>query len=453
MRGLSISQLYLNFFAAVMLGYMTLDKGFAYVGANPLFIGEITLVLGFFVVLAGAYSVRVFRSPIAWALVFFMMWHAFRTLPFLDVHGLNTFRDAVLWAYGLFAFLIAGILLKTNKMEAVPNLYARVFPGVLAIGLVGMVITELLFESLPKWPGTDTSLIMVKASDLGVQVAGALAFLALGLQRVFPRKKRFNIPMTDMFAWMIVLVSSIVVLSRSRGGFVAIACAGILVTMFRPNNRMIRMAAPALIIGILFVALDVDIPLSGGRSISPQQIMTNLLSVVTEQDKDVLDTTETWRKRWWGKIIDDTVFGNKFWLGRGYGISHAQVDGFTDVTGNRSPHNAHINLLGRGGVPGFLVWLGLIVTIFTVLTRCYLRAQAAGRKDLAALNLWVMAYGLAYLVAASFDVYLEGPQGGIPFWCLVGFAIALSEAQRAPVGAETMSRTPWRRGVGRLARA
>ena len=41
-----------------------------------------------------------------------------------------------------------------------------------------------------------------------------------------------------------------------------------------------------------------------------------------------------------------------------------------------------------------------------------------------------MAYFTAFLVNMSFDVYLEGPQGGIWFWCLIGYAIALTRAQR-----------------------
>jgi len=33
---------------------------------------------------------------------------------------------------------------------------------------------------------------------------------------------------------------------------------------------------------------------------------------------------------------------------------------------------------------------------------------------------WLMAYWLAFTVAAGFDVFLEGPMAGIPFWTLFG---------------------------------
>ena len=47
------------------------------------------------------------------------------------------------------------------------------------------------------------------------------------------------------------------------------------------------------------------------------------------------------------------------------------------------------------------------------------------------MNLWILSFWLAFMVNAAFDVYLEGPQGGIWFWCLIGFGIAALEAQRA----------------------
>ena len=34
------------------------------------------------------------------------------------------------------------------------------------------------------------------------------------------------------------------------------------------------------------------------------------------------------------------------------------------------------------------------------------------------------------MINASFDVYLEGPQGGIWFWSFFGFGMALLEVQR-----------------------
>ena len=65
-----------------------------------------------------------------------------------------------------------------------------------------------------------------------------------------------------------------------------------------------------------------------------------------------------------------------------------------------------------------------------MLVQGYFRMRAIGQNTVADLNLWALAYWMAFLVNATFDVYLEGPQGGIWFWCIVGFVIAMTEEQR-----------------------
>lgn len=127
----------------------------------------------------------------------------------------------------------------------------------------------------------------------------------------------------------------------------------------------------------------------------------------------------------------------------------ARTNDYDDGTGNRSPHNAHLTILARAGVPGMVMWLVFLGIVGVNLTQGYFRAQAAGHDVLAKLNVWALCYWLAYLVNASFDVYLEGPQGGIWFWCVTGFAVALNLEQRsllarsqrrAPAGYRAMAR-------------
>ena len=56
----------------------------------------------------------------------------------------------------------------------------------------------------------------------------------------------------------------------------------------------------------------------------------------------------------------------------------------------------------------------------------YVAARSVGYDVLANANLWLLIYWLAFIVNSSFDVFLEGPQGGIWFWCLVGYIIAIT---------------------------
>jgi O-antigen ligase len=121
-----------------------------------------------------------------------------------------------------------------------------------------------------------------------------------------------------------------------------------------------------------------------------------------------------------------TVTGPYRWLGKGYGINLANADGYQVRVDEslRSPHNVNFTILARGGVLGLTTWLGLLATLAWILAR---RARTAPRERDRRIALWVLAYGLASFINGSFDVYLEGPQGGIWFWCIVGVALLLVE--------------------------
>jgi hypothetical protein len=85
-------------------------------------------------------------------------------------------------------------------------------------------------------------------------------------------------------------------------------------------------------------------------------------------------------------------------------------------------------------VPGEVLWILLQGGFASMLLAAYFRARRLRLEWWARLNLWILAYWTAFLVAMSFGVYLEGPYGGIWFWCLLGFGIAVLQAQRQPIG-------------------
>ena len=89
-----------------------------------------------------------------------------------------------------------------------------------------------------------------------------------------------------------------------------------------------------------------------------------------------------------------------------------------------------MTVLARAGVPGLVLWVLLQGTFAWSLATAYFRARRDRQEWWARVNLWVLAFWLAFMVNASVDVFLEGPQGGIWFWCLIGFGIAALEAQR-----------------------
>jgi O-antigen ligase len=155
-------------------------------------------------------------------------------------------------------------------------------------------------------------------------------------------------------------------------------------------------------------------------------------SIVGTSDAGDLHDTKRWRLEWWGVIMDYTVFGEHFWMGKGFGINLADDDGFqcNEDGSVRSPHNAHMTFLARTGVPGLLIWGLVLLSWAAGITRAYIQSRAARDLRWSGLFLILGTYWLACLINASFDVFLEGPMGGIWFWTIYGVGLAAMRIYR-----------------------
>ncbi len=91
--------------------------GFAYVGSAPIYVSEVVLGAGLFVLLLGGVGSAVLRSPITWALLAYVAWSAVTTLTSVGAPVFDVLRDSVIWIYSAFAILVAGVLLRTGMIE------------------------------------------------------------------------------------------------------------------------------------------------------------------------------------------------------------------------------------------------------------------------------------------------------------------------------------------------
>lgn len=164
-----------------------------------------------------------------------------------------------------------------------------------------------------------------------------------------------------------------------------------------------------------------------GRSVTFDQIIENIRSIFSSSSDGALEGSKVFRLRWWGTIINYTVFGDYFWTGKGFGVNLADADGFQVNLDDslRSPHNSHITTLARMGVPGFVLWLLLQGAFGVGLLRSVLVHRRADDTSIAIVGAWILVYWVAMMVNTSFDPYLEGPQGGIWFWSLFGLGLVV----------------------------
>lgn len=420
-----VEGLFLRLLVSVLIGYALLGRTFAGIGVPPLYVGELALAAGVLAAFGNGWHPRLTRSPSIYLLIAFMAWGAARTIPFVGVYGLNALRDAVLWGYGVFALLVAPPLLRRNLFTRAADLYSRWIPWIVLCAPTWVIISE--------GAGLTQTAFRSKPGDAAVHLGGAAAFLLAGAWVRRGDRGAGGRWFAKWAVWPALLIGLVAVGSLNRGGLVAALAAMLTVLTllpFKAGGKLALAGATAMLLGALWLGSGISIHVRRDRSIDPEQILKNLESV-RGSGGESMEGTRRWRILWWNAIIDYTVHGQYFWGGKGYGINLAYDDGiepFPEST-TRSPHNGNLTILARSGVPGLTLWALLQLSFaFTVLLG-FMRARRSGDQTRAALLAWTLAYWLAFLINASFDVALEGPQVGIWFWCMIGYGLALVAGQ------------------------
>ena len=418
--------------AFVLAGYAFIGKGFAYVGFPPLYVGEMAYLVGVVAFLRSRCIVGSLATLPSLILATSMVWVLLRTVPFVESYGMDALRDSVVIIYGGFAFIVIALLLEDRRrIDTILRYYGRFAAAFVPIVPFLFATDRYLNEYIPIMPTANAPILEVRAGEVAANLAGASAFALAGFYR-------------PGWRWILAAcATTILVASSSRGAMLAFAVpvtlAAILVGKARAVVRVV-----ALILIVVFAAIIVESTFgdfrtptsSAQRSIDPQQFVDNITSTFSESGNGQAEATKAWRLEWWNIIVADTVFGPNFWTGRGFGLNLADADGFRDGDhpdrpALRSPHNVHMTILARAGVPGLALWFAFLLSWFGVMLRALQTAHQRGQVEWSRLFLFVTCYVLSVVVNATFDVAIEGPMQGIWFWCLIGFGIGTVMVFRA----------------------
>ena len=415
----TIGDKYLTWLVCILLGYALLGRGFAYLGLAPIYIGEITLALGLLAWIFNRYALKVFELLTAWFLVGFMLWGCIRTLPYISKYGADALRDGVVWGYGVFAFIVATLLIaKPERLRILIERYGRFIVLFSALMPVVLLLVLLYGEALPRLPGAPVPIADFRPGDVLVHLAGIAAFILSGLGAA------------PLFVAVMMFINFPITAFMGRGGTLAFLISIALIVCLRPlSTKVWRMLVVGALAVMIFAASGISIDVPGKeRELSFEQIVSNIESVSTSEDAGAggLQQTKQWRLDWWDKVIGYTFYGDYFLTGKGFGINLANEDGFQveEDDALRSPHNGHLTILARSGVPGLVLWLLLQLSWCFGMLGGYQRSRLRGQRKWASMFLFLLAYWAAFLVNAAFDVYLEGPMGGIWFWTIYGVGLA-----------------------------
>src|SRR6185312_11527855 len=127
-----------------------------------------------------------------------------------------------------------------------------------------------------------------------------------------------------------------------------------------------------------------------------------------------------------------TIHGRYRWTGKGFGVNLAEDDGYQVLQDNslRAPHNAHMDILAREGVPGVAIWVVLQLVWIGGVVIEYVKARMTNDTRWQSVFLFLICYWMAFMINASFDVYLEGPMGAVWFWMTFGVGAAAIHLHR-----------------------
>ena len=406
---------YLVWLGLALLGYTVLSRGFAYLGLPPLFVGEILIVFGLAAAVRSGRFAPLLERPATWLLFALMGLAVVRTLPYLSTWGLDAPRDFMQVGYGVYALIVGALLVaRPERLRQLVALYQRYVVAVLAVVWLVYLAYKTAPDAVPKIPwASHVTIFEAKGGDIMVQLTGITVFVIMGFRR-----------RTPLLVAALVFNIGIVIVSN-RGGMVAFFLGCALAWMLRPPSaRVGKLVYAFLLLVVIGLIVGPSVKINdGGRDISVEQIWTNIKSVFG-QGGDHLDGTKQWRLDWWEMIYDYTVAGDYFWTGKGFGINLAKEDGFDVVKELRSPHNGHMTILARMGVPGAALWVVLQLAWSLSVFRAWLAARYAGRHRWMAFFAFLSAYFVAFHINAAFDVYFEGPMGGIWFWTVFGIGLA-----------------------------
>jgi len=269
-------------------------------------------------------------------------------------------RDAMIVFYGLFAFVMASLVLqRPSTFLFLVERYKRFISYAVFLAPV-LVVLGFAFPALP---GS-------KAADLACHLTAIFALALLGFIRLRP------------LAFILILLFELFAFTQTREAMVVFVVGSSLAAVLSLEGRALRRFSAcigvfAAVIGVLFV---VDFHLDSEdlrRPVSVRQYVANVTSTFTGGDNE--DETKEWRLNWWSDIINYTVHGPYFWTGKGFGPNIADTDGYQtsgpDETPLRSPHNAHMTMLSRAGVPGAVLWGAIAISWMGLLGKTMLTAR------------------------------------------------------------------------------
>ena len=398
-----VKNLYLRVYLLVMTLYVFLNKGVAYT-----YLVEALWLFGILLLFMDRKKAElIWNKTIKLLLFFIAIGFIYIIRGFSKYDIIDLIRDSFIFQYGWFVFIL---FLFKDKVEIIWQTLFFIYKWFPFIALLNFILQYFVpfFETVTPFGGIP--ILLYKNGDMGVQLLISTLLLLFSIEKY-------------SFKWRVLLslvitLDFLILASYSRSGIVAFLASLICFIYFNKDIQLqsrVRLLIKYLPIILLVVTpIYINIKVTEnfqGRSVGFEQITNNFSSIVGGTTDATSENNVVWRLVWWAKIIDYSFTSPNFFIGKGLGMNLAADDDIITLDDSlRSPHNFHLNIMSRFGVLLFMIWMYFLIQIIKPL----FKKQLQGRRLLIGCIL------LAFLINASFDVFLEGPMGAFPFWTWLG---------------------------------
>ena len=414
--------------AFLIVGHVAFQRWFADLRVSIIFITEASLAIAGALVLArlAFQRFRAFpRHPITWPIALLMVLGGARFVLFdYKQYGIVTSaRDFALVYYMAFYFVGYSVGIHQPSREMIMKWLYRASAVYLAL-IIPLVLVVLPLGIL------STFIVVLSTRDMAV-IVPVYATLLLGVAGVKHRRRRWYWLAVIPMVWMIYL--------RARAGYVAFGVTSLIfLAAISPTRQAfaLRIGLLATVTALLAATVLVASELTGVRALQPfvsevQSIfdvdaIKERKTAAAGHSAEYSAETSRWRTVWWQAVWDHTMDKNPvFGAGFGYDLATRFNREYYGRSGGaataRNPHNVAFTFLGRLG----LVGLALFIWLCVALGRQTLRVVAAvrrGRQPVENINPWLIV--LTVLFVGLFSHTFEGPMAAVPFWTVLGLAVA-----------------------------
>ena len=398
-----VKNLYLRAYLLVMTLYVFLNKGVAYT-----YLVEALWFFGILLLLMDRKKVELIWNKTTKLLLFFItigFIYIIRGFSKYDI--IDLIRDSFIFQYGWFVFILFLFKDKTTQIWETLFFIYKWFPFIALLNFILQYFVPF-FETVAPFGGIP--ILLYKNGDMGVQLLISTLLLLFTFE-----KNSFKL---RVLLSLVIALDFLILASYSRSGIVAFLASLVCFIYFNKDIQLqsrVRLLIKYLPVILLIVTpIYINIKVSEnfqGRSVGFEQIKNNFSSIVGGTTDATSEDNVVWRLVWWAKIIDYSFSSPNFFIGKGLGMSLATEDDIITLDDSlRSPHNFHLNIMARFGVLLFIIWTYFLIQILKPL----FKKQLTGKRLLIGCVLF------AFLLNASFDVFLEGPMGAFPFWTWLG---------------------------------